>query len=148
MGFADDVKRWEEKARLQMNKSVSNAVESLFTNIVVLSPSPSNPGAYATGHLANQWYPSVGGSFDTSLTMSTNPNGADSLSRIKAILAGQIFLGKDNVITLSNNCDYSYRVEYLGFPAGQGTNGWSWSGRVGPYRMVGAALANLKGKYA
>lgn len=147
MSFADDVKRWEAKALAQMNKSVSNAVESLFTNVVVLTPSPANPGLFAQGHLADQWYTQAGGGFSSDISSVTNPNGANSLSRIKAILAQGIWLGKDNIVTLTNNVSYSYRVEYLGFPAGEGANGFLWSGRVGPYRMVGTAVTNFRGKY-
>lgn len=148
MGFAEDILKFKEKALLDANKSVSNAAESLFTQIVVLSPSPTNPGLFAQGHLADQWYPAVGGEFSADISSSTNPSGANSLSRIKAILAQQIFLGNDNTLTFTNNLNYAYRVEYLGFPAGGGTNGYIWSGKVGPYRMVGTAVINFKSKYS
>lgn len=145
MGFAEDIKKFQEKALLAANQSVSNAVESLFTEVVVRSPSPSNPGNYAMGHLANQWYTMVGGGFSSENTSATNPNGADSLSRIKATLAQRIFLGQDNSISLTNNDSWSYRAEYLGWPK---TDGAPWKGRVGAYHMVSISLNNFKGAYS
>lgn len=148
MDFEAAIRAFELKALRQANKSVANAVESLFTSPVVLSPSPANPGEYSKGLLANQWYPELGGGYDLTNTMSTNPNGADSLSRIKAMLAHNAFFGKDNTITLTNSCKYAYRAEYLGWPLGEGTDGWVWSGRVGPYRMVGTSVNNFIGAYS
>ncbi len=142
MSFAAQIKAWEEKTKLAMNKSVCNAVERLFTNVVVLSPSPSHPGPYAKGVLSNQYYPMIGGNYSTALTIASNPNGTDSLSRIKAMLASSPFLGKDNKITLTNNCDYAYRAENLGWPVSDG-----WSGKIGAYKMVATSINNLKAFY-
>lgn len=142
--FEAQIRAFELKALRQANKSVSNKIESLFTDVVVLTPSPANPGDYAQGHLVDQWYPQLN-SFSSEISSVTNPNGANSLSRIKAMLSGLAFFGKDNVITLTNNVDYAYRAEVLGWPSGQGANGWIWSGRVGPYAMVRTAVNNWKG---
>ncbi len=149
MSFASQIKAFEEKALLAANRSVSNAVEEIFTSAVVNTPSPtSSPTSaqYSTGLLANQWYPEVS-SFSGQLSSATNPYGADSLSRIKALSGQQLFLKRDNVITLTNNVDHAQRAEYLGWPQGKGTNGWTWTGTVGPYAMVGRAVAAWRGKY-
>lgn len=139
--FSEQIKAWEQKALLAANKSVSNAVEELFTSIVVASPSPSNPGPYAIGLLANQYYPMING-FSQEISTATNPNGSDSLSRIKSILAGRVFYGKDNFITLTNNTDHAYLAEVTGWQAPQ------WSGKQGPYSMVSRSVAKLRGMYS
>lgn len=147
MGFAEDVEKFRLKALAQANSSISNAAESLLTDVVVNTPSPANPGNFSQGHLADQWYTEVGGGFSSAVSDATNPNGANSLSRIKATLAQQLWFGKDNKLTFTNNVSYAFRVEYLGFPKGEGANGYVWSGKVGPYRMVGTAVTNFKGRY-
>lgn len=145
MGFADDILKFKEKALLAANQSVSNAVESLFTEVVVRSPSPSNPGNYATGQLVNSWFTAVGGTYDMSTTSVTNPYGSDSLSRIKAALSQNLFYGKDNSISLTNSDSMAYRAEYLGWPKTAGT---PWKGRVGAYHMVSISVNNFKGAYS
>lgn len=147
MSFASDIKAFQEKALLAANKKTTAAIEELFTTAVVESPSPAGQGEYSKGLLANQWYSMIGG-FSSALTSATNPNGADSLSRIKATLASLPFYGKDNVVTLTNNTNYAYRAEVLGWPLGEGTNGWHWSGRVGGYGMIAKSVAKVKGTYS
>lgn len=148
MDFAEKIKAFQQKALLEANRKVSLAVESLFTDVVVLTPSPANPGDYAQGHLVNQWMPEAGGTFSSDVNISTNPNGSDSLSRIKVLLTEQLFFGKDNIITLTNNVDYAYRAEYVGWPSGDSSTGWHWSGKVGPYKMVATAVNNFRGAYS
>lgn len=146
MSFESDIKAFQAKALLAANKSVCKVVEEVFTQTVVLSPSPSNQGPYAKGLLANQYYTDVGGSFSGDITSATNPNGADSLSRIKATMASQPFFGKDNVVTLTNNTEEAIYAERLGWKKGEGTNGWTWSGTPA-YGMVVKAVIATKAKY-
>lgn len=146
MSFAEQIKAFEDKALLAMNRSVSNAIEGVFSDSVVLSP--EKPEAhYATGLLKNSWYVSTGLNFDTTIGTSPDPSGTSSLSRIKSALAQNIFLGKDDTITLTNSVDHAYRANYIGWPAEQGTNGWHWTGKVQAYRFVQQAVNNFKGKY-
>lgn len=147
MGFASDIKAFKEKATESMNFSVCKVVENLFSSIVVLSPSPANPGKFAKGLLANQYYTEIGGNYSASISLSTNDFGIESLSRIKATIAQKPFLGKDNVVTLTNNTLEAYYAEVLGWPAGGGPKGREWSGNVLPYRMVARSVQITKGAY-
>ena len=147
MSFESDIKAFQAKALLAASKKTSNAVEELFTTAVVESPSPAGQGEYSKGLLANQWYSMVVGT-STQLSSATNPSGADSLSRIKATLASLPFYGKDSVVTLTNNEPYAYRADQIGWPQGEGTNGWHWSGRVGGYHMTQKAVQKVKGIYS
>lgn len=145
MSFADQIKAFERKALLAANSSVLKAFETVAIDTVLLTPT-SPEAKYATGLLINSWYPAVG-SFDNTVGTTTDYYGNASLARIKAIVAQQPFLGKDNFITLTNSVDHAYRAEHLGWPSGLGTNGWHWTGKVQAYKMVGRAVNNLKGKY-
>jgi hypothetical protein len=146
MGFAEDIKKFQEKALLSANKSLCNAFEYVATQEVVLSPEA--PAAnFSTGLLKNSYYPQVGGGYDMTVGTVANPSGTDSLSRIKAAVATQPFLGKDNTITLTNSVDHAYRADVLGWPMGQGANGWVWSGKVKAYGFTSQAINNFKGAY-
>lgn len=146
--FSEQIKAWEQKALAVANKSVSNAVEELFTSIVVASPSPiSDPQAkFSKGLLINQWYPSVGSASSEEGT-STNDHGIESLSRIKAMIAANPFMGKDNIVFLANNTEQAPHAEYLGWPKGEGTSGWKWTGTVIPYSMISKSVAKIRGMY-
>lgn len=147
MSLSDDIKAFRDKALLAASKNTNNIVEELFTQAVIRSPSPTNPGRFAKGLLVNQWYSSIGSTYSLSVTSATNAYGIDSLSRIKATIAENPFLGKDNEVTLANNTQEAYHAEVLGWPAGGGANGWVWSGRQGPYAMVRGAITYIQGKY-
>lgn len=99
----------------------------LFSLVVSKTPSPSNPGPRAKGLLANQWYPMSGG-VSAAVGTSTNASGNDSLSRIRSMMNGRDFFGKDGRLTLSNNLDYAVKAE---------SDGWQ---RTAPYRMVALSL--------
>jgi hypothetical protein len=143
MSFADDIKAFQAKALESANTSVCKAIETGFTSIVVLSPSPSNLGPYAKGLLANQYYTEIGGNYSSNLTMSTSDYGADSISRIKATIAAKPFLGKDNIVTMANNCDHAYNAEMLGWMPSANPR---WKGAA-PYKMVAKSVIALQGEY-
>ena len=147
MGFAEDLLSFKTKALEAANSSVCNAAESLFTGVVDLSP--IQPAAqFATGLLKNSYYTAIDGGFDLSVGSVPDSNGTSSLSRIKATVLLKPFLGKDNTITLTNSVPEAYRANALGWPMGQGANGWIWSGRVKAYRFVETAVLNFKGAYS
>lgn len=148
MTFLADIEAFAKQSMLQASTNTNLIAEDLMNKAVVNSPSPSNPGPYAEGVLANQWYPETGGTFSSSVTSEANPNGSGSLSRIRALMASQPFYQRDNVVTLTNNVSYAYRAEHLGWPKGDGDNGWKWSGRIGPYAMVAKSMAYVAGKYS
>ena len=147
MGFADDVRKFQEKALLAANKSTNKVVEELFTKVVDKSPTPPGIGGYSEGVLKNQWYPTSGSGYSGEVGTSASNIGAGSMSRIKSLLSEDLFYGRDNIVSLANNTEQAYYAEVLGWLPGKGTNGWIWSGNVGPYRMVSMSIVEVVGKY-
>ena len=145
MGFADSIKAFEKKALLAANTSVNKAVESLFNEVVAHTPTAPEAN-YAKGLLINSYYTAVGG-FDLTVGTATDYYGGASLSRIKSLAVGNNFLGKDNFVTLTNSVDHAYRADKIGWPMGEGSSGWHWTGKVGAYNMRDKAIVNWKGKY-
>lgn len=141
--FAQSVLLNIEKTKQDVNDEVYRIARDLFTLIVNLTPARTpNPvvGPTAKGVLINNWFPMNGPEFSSATTDSRSAIGAGSLARIKS-LVGQNFLNKDGTVTLSNNLDYAYRAEALGWPSPP------WSGRIGPYRMVARSLQQIGVKY-
>jgi hypothetical protein len=145
MGFADDIRAFKDKALKQASDNTNKIVEDLFLAAVRFSPSPSNPGPYATGLLVNQWYSSIS-SPDLSVTGATSPTGTDSISRIMALKVGNPFLGKDNVVFLTNSTEEAQYADMFGWAKGAGTNGWVWSGKPA-YYMRSKAISYIQGTY-
>lgn len=142
MSFLDDIKAFKEQALQDVSQATNAIVYDLFTEVVARSPSPSNPGVFAKGLLANQWWTETGGAYSPSLTSATNSMGIDSLSRISKMLAQQPFLKHDNSVSLTNNTEEAYYAEVLG---------WKppiWSGRTGPYMMVASSVSAILNKYS
>lgn len=147
MSFAAAIKAFEEKALLSANHSVSKAFQYLGTQAVDLTKDGKiNIGGHSNGDIANNWHPSVG---QPNVVIPNGPDlsGSFSMQRINSFAASFAFYRTDNVVYLTNVMNYSYRADKVGWPAGKGTNGWTWSGRVGPYGFTGQAINNLKGKY-
>lgn len=140
MSFAKSVQANSRKVLWRVNNKCYEIAKALFVSIINFTPSPDNPGPFAMGHLADQWYPDEG-DFSEELSGSTSPNGAGSLARVQAMKGGA-FNGRDGKVTLTNNVDYAYRAEVLGWPASEG-----WSGKIGPYRMVARSIQIIKAKY-
>jgi len=142
MSFLDDIKAFREQALQDVSKATNAIVYDLFTEVVARSPSPSNPGLFAKGLLANQWYTGVGGAYSSDLSSATNDIGVNSLSRISATLSQNPFLRKDNTVTFTNNTEEAYYAEVLGWlpPI--------WSGRTGPYKMVASSVQSILNKYS
>lgn len=139
--FAQSIFLNSAKIMEDVNKKVYQISRELFLRIVDLTPSPAHPGETAKGLLVNNWFPVDGPSFSSEKTSQKSPYGAGSIGRISA-LAGKQFLRQDGSVTLSNNLDYAYRAEVLGWPKEDG-----WSGRVGPYRMVAKSIQTIAAKY-
>lgn len=138
--FADQVRAASNNVLRRVNLKCYAIARELFREIVQHTPSPSHPGPFAHGWLANQWYPDTG-YFSDELNGSKDASGSDSLNRIAA-LKGLAFYQKDGQVTLTNNLSYAYRAEALGWPVADG-----WSGRIGPYRMVALSLQSVAAKY-
>lgn len=133
------------RVKQEVNEKCYKITRELFLSVVVKTPSPVNPGKYAEGHLVNQWYPREGG-FSEEQNDSVSRNGSASRARIVA-LRGTAFLGKNGWVTLSNNLDYAYRAEYLGWPAPEWSGKSGSDGAGGPYRMVALALQEIAARY-
>lgn len=141
MSFTSSLRANIKKALWKVNLKCYDIARELFESVVSLTPSPSHPGPYAWGHLANQWFPEEGKDFSEEMDGSISPTGAGSLARIKAMKGGA-FNQKDGAVTLTNNVHYAYRAEALGWPASDG-----WSGKIGPYRMVALSIQMIGAKY-
>lgn len=139
--FAMQVLLNNDKVLSGINGKCYKIAKELFTTVVDLSPSPTNPGPFAKGELVNQWYPEAGGDYSEELSPDLSADGAGSRARINA-LKGFEFLGHDGVLTLTNNLPYAYRAEALGWPVADG-----WSGKIGPYRMVARSVQAVAAKY-
>jgi hypothetical protein len=136
--FADSVKANCQKILEAVDKQCYSIASQLFSSIVYLSPSPENPGKTAKGLLANQWYTQIGTEPSTELSSATSPYGSASLARINSLANQKIFFKKDGAVTFTNNVPYGILAERLGWVGG------SWSGRVGPYRMVDRSFVKIK----
>lgn len=134
------------RVQREINDKVYRISIELFLAIVAKTPSPLNKGYHATGLLVNQWYPMEGG-FSSQKGSDENDNGAGSRSRILALRGGTAFLGKDGRLTLSNNIEYAYRAEMLGWPAPNWSGKSGSDGAGGPYRMVALALQEIAARY-
>jgi len=147
MDFAAKIKAFEEKALMQADKSLNKFIEALgVENVNLTKDGKINRGGYSDGDIANNWYISVG-------VPATNPpnapdlSGSASLARIQAFSVQKLFYRKDNKVFITNVMNYSYRANTIGWPTGEGTNGWVWSKGIGPYGFVQQAISNIKGKY-
>lgn len=134
LGFASSIRANGDAILRQVNKEVTRIAWELFTSVVRLTPSPSYPGKYAKGVLANQWYPSAGVK-STAQGTDRSPTGSGSLSRINSLVPSSTeFLGKDGKLFLSNNLEYAYQAE---------VTGWA---RTRGYRMVAISLMAVTAK--
>lgn len=137
--FEKSVRAATHKVLVSVNLKCYEIAWELFSSVVYKTPSPTNPGPHATGLLANQWYPSEG-SASAARSAATNPRGADSLARIKAMMNGIEFYDRDGKITLANNMPHAVLAEITGWQPPM------WRGKA-PYRMVALSLQATAAKY-
>ena len=134
LSSSEQIKANSKKALEQVDKRVQRIAFNLFMDIVMNTPE-------LTGALKNNWFPGIGSDFSTETTsMFSKDGGSSSKARIYSTLGNGTFLGKDGVMTLTNNLHYAYRAEYEGWPEPK------WSGTIGPYGMVRISLASTIGK--
>lgn len=147
MNFADSIKAFEEKAMKAADKSVTKALQELGIQCVNFTKDLKiGKGGYSDGDIANNWHVSVG-SPSTVAPNGPDLSGSASIARIQSISGQKLFYRRDNKVFITNVMGYSYRANYLGFPIGQGTNGWIWTSGIGPYGFVQQAIGVVKGKY-
>lgn len=152
MSFGQSVALNSAKLLADVNTKCYKIAKELFYRVVELTPSPANPGRWAEGYLANQWYPAEN-DFSGDLDMATSRNGAQSISRIQA-MNGQVFYQGDGILTLANNLPYAYRAEVIGWPKEEGYNGGQrhevsggYNNTGAPYRMVALSIQEIAAKY-
>lgn len=136
LSFAADLRAKCDKMLVDVDRQCQHIAYELFTNIVLLTPE-------LTGALENNWFPGTGADFSTETTsVFSKDGGSQSKARIYSALGKGTFLAKDGSMTLANNLPYAYRAEVLGWPLEDG-----WSGKVGPYAMVGKAMKKTAALY-
>ena len=145
MPWSLDISKWCDKALQRANKNCCDIVEFVATENIRLTLN-INKGGYSKGHIANNWRVSAGGP-DLTVDPTGDITGNASYARARAFRLSKPFLGKDDKVFITNSVNYSYRADKIGWPAGQGTNGWKWSGRVTAYGFTGIAINNMKGRY-
>lgn len=150
MGFTDSIKANSDKMLESVNSGILQIAADVFTKAVEYSPSPlmqPEMANYSIGTFINNWFVAEN-SLAEDFINSTSSTGVDSLSRINSIPALLTFYGKDGMISLTNNSSYSAYVENLGWQAGEGTNGWVWTGnQLAPYAPVFKAMSYASGNY-
>lgn len=153
MSFGQSVALNSARLLATVNTKCYAIAKELFYRVVELTPSPANPGRWAEGYLANQWYPAEG-DFSGDLDMATSRSGANSINRIRA-MNGQVFYQGDGILTMANNLPYAYRAEAIGWPKEEGYNGGQrrevsggYQNTGAPYRMVALSLQQIAAKYS
>lgn len=144
--FADSVRMNSDAMLKKVQMKVYVIARTLFIEIVKATPSPTHPGLYAKGLLANQWYPTAGSGFSTESTEETDAQGRDSIDRIVTVIdstSGVQFMGKDGTVTLANNLSYAYRAEALGWLSPEWSGKTGSDGNGGGYHMVALSLQNI-----
>lgn len=144
--FSDHLRSNIDRVLVEVNYKITYVAYVLFTKIVNNSPHVGD-GPYVAGHFVANWWPSVG-AYDNSITGAVS-NGSDSLARIETLIKpSKAFYQKDGFLSLSNNLNYAFRVEYkeFGWPAGKDPlTGWTWTGLRRAYSPVQNSFTAMKG---
>ena len=142
MDFSASILNNIQKIKEEVNKEIVGVATKLFTYAVDYSPTPKT-GDYSKGLFVNQWYPQQNG-YSQEHSSQKDDNGSDSRSRISSLLGLKTFLGKDGSLSFTNSTAYAEYVEDLGWEAGEGTNGWVWTGKVAAYAPAAKSLTRIK----
>ncbi len=138
---------FREKALQDASNNTNQVFSSFMKQAVNYSPT-FGLGRYSTGHLINQWYTASGDSPSSEVGSAIDASGSASIQRIDKLVDEHLFYGRDNTVTLTNNTQQAIYADKLGWEAGLGTNGWTWTGRVKAYNMTTNALNYTLGKYS
>lgn len=131
-----------------IDKKCTDIAKELFMSVVEKSPSPMVEAAhpYSRGQLANNWFTGIN-SISSEMDTSYDDYGTQSRLRVDAISYGS-FTKDGDFISLANNTPQAIYAEKLGWQAGQGANGWVWSGRAStPIAMVANSITEVISKY-
>ena len=115
--FSDSVEQGVAQLLKNLAGNCDEIVSTLMVQVIEATP-------VLKGQLINSWYPAVGDIPDTdSVTDVFNFQGGDSIERVYSVITPEVFLGKDNTVTMTNNEDYAYDIEYHGQPHWQKPEG-------------------------
>lgn len=140
--FAESIRLSINKIQEELDRELNKLALDTFKDVIQNTPSGWQDSPYAEGLLVNNWFPKVRG-FSTETTSTKSLSGYDSFNRLTQLVDAKIFYKKDNSVTLTNNIDYAYRAEVLGWkPTSEHPN---WKGAA-PYGMIAKALIKAKSK--
>jgi len=143
MGFASHLRGQIERVQREVSYKINHVFFLAATYAVRKSPKVGE-GPYVSGHFINNWFPAVN-TWSVETDNSRDPDGKASLERIAAIVKANTFYKKDGFLTLSNNVDYSLRVEVWGWPKGYDPKtGWNWTGKRIIYAPVAKTALYMK----
>lgn len=146
MSFLSDINKFRDKALLAASNNTNKVILDYGMKLVELSP--RKPFAeFAQGYLVNNFHAALGNTMSFGASNPADMSGSGSISSIKAVLSTLPFHRKDNVVTIVNSAPWAHRANVLGWPAGQGDNGWHWSGRISPYQFTAGSINYILGKY-
>ena len=140
--FSISIKASIDNILKDVNDKLVIVTEDLFVGIIQDTPVATVPyqGEFHPGLLKNNWFTEVN-STSSETTSVADPSGSGSISNVQSVLQANPFLKGDVKVTMTNNQDYAYRAEMLGWEAPR------WSGNVAPYRMVATNLIRVAGTY-
>ena len=106
--FSDSVKANIERLKRENQKKCYSIVYDLFMGIVRDTP-------VLDGYLRNNWFTSPSASFSLSTNPIPDKQGEGSLLNIQSLGNYDLFYGKNSIVTMANNLNYAYRIEYQGW---------------------------------
>jgi hypothetical protein len=141
MGFADSIRASNILILKETQAKCYTIMNELFTEVVDETPVGATSMEEHPGLLKSNWFSSVGDTPSPDTTSSYDTAGSNSLLNILNLMEADLFDGKDDIATLTNNISYGMLAEELGWMKPQ------WSGSVGPYAMVKNSLMKISVKY-
>lgn len=104
MSLTLDLSKFKAKTEKKLEQVVKKTFIDLSSAVILDTPVDS-------GRLRNNWFPAIN-KFDDSVTESIDKTGIKAISEV-VINANTFRIG--DTLTLSNNLDYAFRIEYLGW---------------------------------
>lgn len=135
--FSDSVKKTVDKIELEVDSQIMVVVQDLFNGVVFDTPVGTPPRDSHPGLLINNWFTKVNG-YSQATTPIQDTSGSGSYLNIESLLQDKYFFNKDAQISMSNNQDYAYRAESIGWE--------DIGGRTPPYKMVAMNLDRVSRK--
>ena len=129
--FADSIGKNILKINTEVNDKITFVAQDLFTGIIKDTPVGSPPRDNHPGLLKNNWFTAVN-TFSTATTDIQDAGGSGSMLNVDSLKQEDYFFNKDSSLTMSNNLDYSYRAEAIGWR--------DIGGNTDPYLMVATNL--------